>query len=94
MIPTGLKIGDTYTEESVDGKVFLSKIIGFDGQGRYITEFIGMVPKDKAPLEEDPLPLVEEVTPIEAMITAAEEPQKPVAKKPATRKRKTTTKKK
>lgn len=91
MIPTGLKIGDTYTEEAVDGKVFLSKITGFDGQGRYLSEFIGMVPKDKAPLEEKPLPLVEEVTPIEEMLAempVEEKPKKAPARKPATRRKK------
>lgn len=87
MIPSGLKIGDTYTEEAVDGKIFLSKITGFDGQGRYISEFIGMVPKDKAPLKEEPLPLVEEVTPIEEML-AEEKPKKAPARKPATRRKK------
>ena len=90
MIPTGLKIGDTYTETSVDGKTFVNKIIGFDGQGRYISEFVGMVSKkdeavEEPDPEEEPLPLTEEV---------AEEPKKTVARKPATRKRKTTPKKK
>lgn len=85
MIPSNLKVGDTYTEESVDGKIFKSKVIGFDGQGRYISEFLGMV----SPEEEKPEVFTEEdVTPIE-QILAEEAPKKAPARKPATRKRST-----
>lgn len=98
MIPEGLKIGDTFTETSVDGKIFESKVIGFDGQGRYIAEFLGMVkPKeittDNVITEEDVNSDPEEVTPIEQMLAEEKpEPKKAPARKPAARKR--TTKKK
>ncbi len=86
MIPSNLKIGDTYTEESVDRKVFMSKIIGFDEQGRYISEFIGLVTPEQA--EEAEVFTEENVTPIEQML-AEETPKKAPARKPATRKRST-----
>lgn len=88
MIPSNLKIGDTYTEESVDGKVFASKIIGFDGQGRYISEFVGMVcPEEpKAVVVEEPV--AEEKTPIEEMLSEPKPEKKPATRKaPAKRKR-------
>jgi len=91
MIPEGLKIGDTFTETSVDGKVFKSKVVGFDGQGRYIAEFVGMVKPEEAEVftEEDVI-TEEDVTPIEQMLTeAVEEPKKAPARKPAARKRST-----
>ncbi len=82
-IPNNLKIGDTYTEESVDGKVFVSKIIGFDDQGRYLSEFVGVVKKEAVePVEEEPL---EEVS-FEEIAMEQEEP-KPEEKKAAPRKR-------
>lgn len=86
MIPSNLKIGDTYTEESVDRKIFKSKIIGFDGQGRYLSEFIGMVTPEQT--EEAEVFTEENVTPIEQML-AEETPKKAPARKPATRKRST-----
>ena len=94
MIPEGLKIGDTFTETSVDGKIFKSKIIGFDGQGRYIAEFLGMVKPDEAEVfTEDDVITEEDVTPIEQMLAEEKtEPKKAPARKPAARKR--TTKKK
>ena len=85
MIPEGLKIGDTFTETSVDGKIFESKVIGFDGQGRYIAEFLGMVKPEE--ITTDNVITEEDVTPIEQML--AEEPKKAPARKPATRKRST-----
>lgn len=41
MIPLNLNVGDTFDEESY-GKVFRHKVIGFDGEGRYIAECIGL----------------------------------------------------
>ena len=89
MIPNNLKIGDTFTETSADGKVFVSKVVGFDGEGRYLSQFVGMAGEKKAPVEEKPLPVEEEVTPIEQML--AEEkpaPKKAPARKPAARRKK------
>ncbi len=91
MIPNNLKIGDTYTEESADGKVFVSKVTGFDGEGRYISEFVGMagtkeITKEAVKTSE---PTEEVVTPIEQLL--AEEkpaPKKAPARKPTTRRKK------
>ena len=45
MIPTGLKIGDTFEERDFR-KVFKFEITGFDGQGNYISKLVGEVSSD------------------------------------------------
>ena len=42
MTPEGLKIGDTFDEKDFT-RTIRHKVIGFDGQGRYISECLGVV---------------------------------------------------
>ena len=89
MIPKDLKIGDTFTETTADNHVLKYKVVGFDGAGNYISEYIG---DEKKAIE--PEPVVEDI-PLEELPFADVEPEEPkVEKKKAPAKRKTTTKKK
>jgi hypothetical protein len=93
-IPKNLKIGGTFTENDFKGPL-LYKVIGFDGAGNYISEYIGRAEKkvEEPEVEEEITEEVvkdyeiteETVTPIEQLL-AEEAPKKVLAKKPATRK--------
>ena len=84
-IPKNLKIGGTFTENDFKGPL-LYKVIGFDGAGNYISEYIGRVEKKV----EEPVVVAddEEKTPIEEMLSEAKPEKKPATRKaPAKRKR-------
>lgn len=57
MIPTGLKIGDTFIENFFEKQV-LFRVIGFDGQGNYISKVVEdekeVIPVDDLVNEELP----------------------------------------
>lgn len=98
MAPKNLKIGDTFTETTADNHILKYKVIGFDGAGRYISEYIGderkkVEPKveEDIPLEELPFADVEEEEVVEEKPKV--EKKAPAKRKPATKK-KTATKKK
>lgn len=94
MIPKNLKIGDTFTETTADNHILKYKVIGFDGAGNYISEYIGDEKKVDKPVVED-IPLEElpfaDVEPEEPKVE--EKKKAPAKRKPATKK-KTATKKK
>lgn len=97
MIPKGLKIGDTFTEQNFKKSV-LYRVIGFDGQGNYISKIVEdeeeMIPVEDLVEEELPFTmpddeLVEEQPIVEEV---KKEVKKPAPKKTA--KKKPTSKKK
>ena len=98
MTPIGLNIGDTFDQQDFR-RIFRYKVIGFDGQGRYISECIGEV-KDEPIIVEDAIveelpfastdddveqPIVEE--PKEVKAKAAPKKKTPAKKKTATKKK-------
>lgn len=88
MIPNGLKIGDIFEEEGKYG-IIRNRIIGFDGQGNYLSE---QITEDIVPVEalvEEELPFTEPDDELDEVQPVVEE-KKPVKK---TVKRKTTAKK-
>lgn len=99
MTPIGLNIGDTFDQQDFR-RTFRYKVIGFDGQGRYISECIGEV-KDEPVIVEDAI--VEELPFASTDDAAAEQPiveepkevkAKATPKKKTPAKKKTATKKK
>ena len=90
-LPTGLKIGDTFEEKGTRGPV-LHKIIGFDGQGHYVSVEVtddNLVPVEELVEEELPFTipddeLVEEEQPV---VEEVKEVKKAAPKKTATRKK-------
>lgn len=98
MAPKGLKIGDTYLEEDF-ARTFEMKVIGFDGQGYYISECIGEVKEKVVPVEDvvkEELPFTipdDELVEEQPVVEEVKE-KKPAPKKRTTAKRKTATKKK
>lgn len=102
MAPKGLKIGDTFTEQNFN-KSILYRVIGFDGQGNYISKVVEdeeeMIPVEDLVEEELPFTmpddeLVETETVEEQPIVeeVKKEVKKPAPKKTA--KKKPTSKKK
>ena len=101
MAPKGLKIGDTYDEKDFS-RTFRLKIVGFDGQGNYLSECIGEVKDepviaDDAINEEQPFASTDDDVveqPIVEEPKEVKEVKKATPKKKTPAKKKTTTKKK
>lgn len=94
MAPKGLKIGDTFDEIDCCG-VFRNRVIGFDGQGRYIAEFVCKVDKAVIPVEkaiEEELPFTmpdNELVEEQPIVEEVKEEKKTAPKKTTTRKKTT-----
>lgn len=96
MIPKNLQIGDIFEEKDFRNTIKF-KVVGFDGQGNYVSKMI----EDEEPDEELPFASTDDDVEEQAEETAEEQPVveepkevKATPKKKTTSKKKTTTKKK
>lgn len=98
MIPKGLQIGDIFEEKDFR-KVIKYRIVGFDGQGNYISKIVEdeeeVIPVQELVEEELPFTMPDdELVEEQPIVEEVKEVKKPAPKKKPTPKKKTTPKKK
>lgn len=98
MIPKGLQIGDIFEEKDFR-KVIKYRIVGFDGQGNYISKIVEdeeeVIPVEEVVEEELPFTMPDdELVEEQPIVEEVKEVKKPAPKKKPTPKKKTTPKKK